>query len=212
MRAWCGRVYLCVSLCVAGVCHCVCVLAHLVAVLLVSLLPCLFACMLACMLSCWWTCPKFMRAFVFNPFACLLACFTHNLCARVVFGSVVHVAGLIVLLFSTIGVASTCVAQTQTRVRQFSSLQRPSKAPKVASPLLLCDLCRVHVCLLTSPLHLARCACFQKRQTPLVLFHSLCRPCACIHTVLEALQPVVAWMSPSVHRNGSRILLCLSQP
>ena len=136
MRAWCGRVYLCVSLCVAGVCHCVCVLAHLVAVLLVSLLPCLFACMLACMLSCWWTCQKFMRAVVFNPFACLLACFTHNLCAHVVFGSVVHVAGLIVLLSSTIGNASTCVAQTQTRVRQFSTLQRPTKAPKVASPFL----------------------------------------------------------------------------
>ena len=136
MRAWCGRVYLCVSLCVAGVCHCVCVLAYLVAVLLVSLLPCLFACMLACMLSCWWTCQKFMRAVVFNPFACLLACFTHNLCAHVVFGSVVHVAGLIVLLSSTIGNASTCVAQTQTRVRQFSTLQRPTKAPKDALPFL----------------------------------------------------------------------------
>ena len=55
-RSWCGRVYLCVSLCVAGVCQCVWVLACLVAVLLVSLLPRLFACMLGCMLSCWWTC------------------------------------------------------------------------------------------------------------------------------------------------------------
>ena len=42
-RSWCGRVSLCVSLCVAGVCQCVWVLACLVAVLFVCLLPRLFA-------------------------------------------------------------------------------------------------------------------------------------------------------------------------